>query len=359
MNRPLLARLLCPWLLLAAPLAAQEAPEAEFRLIGDVQQKITWSAGAWDGAAASVWAYTAELDPRFTYGPAAFTADSTWTLPLTADLAGGTPRVVFSEAYFRITPAEGLDLTFGQKRFNLGVGQTVTVGDSINPAVGFFDQKTGFRGVTAEWSPVSWGSLSGAVSTESGEADALTGAGQGSVLVGQLQATASLVARPSVTFNPALGLSYDWFGVILTAEGAAEFLPPDRRTEDWSDPALSGSAGARWTVGLGALGLDDVDLTLSGEYLHGGQDTGIRENAFLRVSLTSATAFTATAFAALDLGDQSVLGQATLSWSPWDNLELTADLKAAEGDEGSVYATLGTAAGNARYQASFATTYHF
>lgn len=383
--------------LLAGPAFAQEAaPGPAFSLIGSATQKLTAAAPGWTGTAGTAWSFTADLKPRFDAGPAAFRADTTWTLPLTASLTSAAPTVAVSEAYFRLTPAEGLDLTFGQKRFNLGVGQTVTVGDTINPAVGFFDQKTGFRGAGAEWSPVSWASVSAGLSGDQGTASSpVTGALQASLLVDKLQVTVSTVARKDVTFNPAVGVSYDLAGVILAAEGAAEFLPQVKRPTGsvptawvapapWSEPALSASAGARWTPSVG-----DWDLTLAAEVLHWAQGLDSaeteawkaalasatpaskaaaaalrsvlalrgRENAFFRFAVGTGGTFTVSAFGAVDLGDGSTLARGTVDWFPWDAVELTAILTAAIGTSGAAWEFVSSA--QDRYQASLSTTYHF
>lgn len=381
-------------LLLVLPfsVAAQEAPAPEFDLIGSATQKLTFAAPDWT-AGGSVWAFTADLKPKFTFGPVSFQADSTWTLPMTASLTASPPTVAVPEAYFRLRPTDSFDVTLGQKRFSLGVGQTFTVGDSLNPVIGFFDQKTGFRGATAEWSPVSWASASAAVSTEQGSAEApVTAAAQVSFLLDQLQLTVSAVGRKDVTFNPAVGVSYDLFGIILTAEGAAEFLPRGVRPsgpaaawkapQAWTEPALSASAGARWTPTLG-----DWDLTLAGEYLHWAQGWNSeetdawkaaavpgpslplakaaraalplrsRENAFFRVLVSTGGVFSVSAFAAADLQDLSVLGQGSVVWTPWDNLDLTATLQGVSGQAGTSWEFLNQ--NKDRYQASLATTYHF
>jgi hypothetical protein len=378
----------------AQDVPADQGPVPAFALIGSVTQKVAQNGPDWATAPTTSWAFTTDLAPKFTFGPVIFTASSTWTLPMTANLTSGTPTVVVPEAYFRISPTPALDLTFGQKRFNLGVGQTFTVGDSLNPVIGFFDQKTGFRGATAEWSPVSWASASAAVSTENGTASApVTAACQVAFLLDKLQLTASLVGARDKSFNPAVGASYDLAGVILTAEGAAEFLPQGKRPtsasvtgwaapEAWTAPELSASAGARWTITL-----FDIDWTLSGEYLHWAQGwtkdetdswkaafanpsfrgpaTAIRqtlplrsqENAFFRFSAVSGTEFSAATFAAVDLQDQSVLSQLTVTWTPWDNLDLTATLQAVSGQAGTSWQYLDPSQN--RYQASLATTYHF
>jgi hypothetical protein len=82
-----------------------------------------------------------------------------------------------------------------------------------------------------------------------------------------------------------------------------------------------------------------------------------RENAFFRFSAVSGTEFSAAAFAAVDLQDQSVLSQETVTWTPWDNLDLTATLQAVSGQSGTSWEFLNP--NKDRYQASLATTYHF
>lgn len=387
------------FLLLGGTLVAQEAPEPEFDLIGSTTQKLAYTAPDWKTDVTAAWGFTADLKPKFTFDAVSFQADTSWTFPLSASLVATAPTVAVYEAYFRLRPTDSLDVTLGQKRFALGVGQTFTVGDSLNPVVGFFDQKTGFRGVTAEWSPVSWASVSAALSTEgavpgtAGGPD-LGAAAQLSLLLDQWQLTASAVGRKDVSFTPALGVSYDFFGIIFTAEGAAEFLPqgvrPDgalstwKAPEAWNEPALSASAGARWLMTLG-----DWDLTVAGEYLHWAQgwtnaetdDWKVavaqapaaalpqlqavrkalplrsRENAFFRASVGTGGEFLASGFAAVDLQDQSWLGQASVVWTPWDNLDLAVTLQAVSGAEGSSWQYLNP--NKDRYQASLATTYHF
>jgi len=366
--------------LVASPVGASglgDPGEPQFDLIGSTTQKVTEASTEWDEGPSATWAFTADLKPRFTYGPASFRADTTWTLPLSASLVAEAPRVAVYEAYFRVTALEGLDLTLGQKRLALGVGQRFTVGDSINPVVGLFDQKTGFRGVTAEWSPVSWASVSSGLSVEG---DGAEGALQASVLLGEVQVTASTVAGET-TFNPALGLSADVFGVILTSEAAVEFLPqgvrprsslPWEAPEAWTEPVPSASVGARWEPSLG-----DWDWSLSAEYLHWGQgwsdaethaweDAGrppapgafrSRENAFFRLAASTGGTVSASAFATVDLQDSSALGQGLVTWAPWDNLEVLVELLVALGDEGTAWEFVNPQ--HHRYQTSLALTYHF
>jgi hypothetical protein len=371
-----------------------EAPEAKVELIGDVYQQLTEIGTSWSSPSAYSWLFATDLRPKVSYGPVSFLADTTVDLPESGTLIPAEPSILVYEAYFRVTPFHAFDLTFGQKHYNIGVGQTFTVGDSINPVVGFFDQKTGFRGATAEWSPASWVSVSGAVSTDGNNPASPVEAQQVSLLLDKLQLTGSLVAGQNQTFNPGVGVSYDLATVILTAEGAAEFLPQGLRPQSdpmwnapaaWSSPALSGSAGARWTVTI-----SDVDYTISGEYLHWGQGftssevsvwesqastlraqmaaratRGIRdqENAFFRFSAVSGTEYSLTAFAAVDLQDASVLTQQSATWTPWDNLDFNLTLMSAWGGNQTAWQYIPANpvqfTPQSQYQVSFATTYHF
>lgn len=349
-------------LVATAPVAADDAQEATapapgptpgFVLIGDVAQKLTESSTDWTSTPGYTWAWTADLKPKVTYGAVGFVADTTWNLPLNGSLATGVPTVTVYEAYFRVTPVDAVDLTFGKKHFNLGVGQTFTVGDPLNAAVGLFDQKTGFRGATVEYSPTSWLSASAAASTDGTNPRAPAHAEQLAVLADRWQLTVSLAAEADRTFTPAVGASYDLGGVIVTAEGAVDLGAPGR-----ADPAPSASAGARYT-----LTLFDVDFTLAAEYLHwalaGTRGIAGEENAFFRFTVASGTALTLTTFTAVDLGDRSLVGQQTVAWAPWDNVEFAGTLRAAWGDSGTAWATLGAANSYAKYQASFAVVYHF
>jgi len=349
-------------LLLCVSVFAEDKPiQPEFSLIGDVTQKMAYTSKAWDSPDQVGWLFQSDLKPRFTYGPVSFTADTAWYLPLTASLSPSTPSLTVYEAYFRVTPAQSLDLTFGQKHYNIGVGQLFTVGDTINPVIGFFDQKTGFRGATAEWSPVSWASASAAWSTGTTPSQG-TGAAQGSLLLGDWQLTASGVAGQS-TLNPALGASYDLLGVILTGEGAAEFRPAGGALS--SSPKLSGSGGARYDITLS----DDWDLTLAGQYLYwanAGTTAAARgiagtKNGFVQVQLTGGTEFSVAALLVMDLEDRSLLHQTVVTWTPWDNVDFTATLQTADGGQGTSWQFVrDPVSGQAyKYVASLAATYHF
>jgi hypothetical protein len=374
---------ICVFVMLSVGLSAEDL-KPDFKLIGDVSQKVAYTAPSWESPDKVGWLFQTDLKPTFTYGPVSFTADTTWYLPLNASLTPDKPQLTVYEAYFRVTPVESLDLTLGQKHYNIGVGQIFTVGDTINPVIGFFDQKTGFRGATAEWSPVSWASASAAYSTGSSSSspspgappqpDKLVstglglGAGQISFLLDKLQLTASTVAGKN-TLNPALGASYDLGGIILTGEGAAEFRPDG---ETGSSQRLSGSGGARYTATLN----DDWDLTLAAQYLYWANAVGVAgaatdpaargiahtKNAFFQLQLTGGTEFSLATLVITDLEDHSVLHQTVVTWTPWDNVDFVATLQTASGSQGDAwqYVRDPLAPTNFyQYTASLATTYHF
>ncbi len=371
--------LICVFVMLPLGLWADDL-KPEFKLIGDVSQQVSYTSQNWDTPNSVNWLFQTDLKPTFTYGPVSFTADTTWYLPLDASQLPDKIQLTIYEAYFRITPVESLDLTFGQKHYNIGVGQIFTVGDTINPVIGFFDQKTGFRGFTAEWSPASWVSASAALSTGTNmeafdptnqptASDPVswtqgTAAGQVSVLLDKLQLTGSAVTGKQ-TLNPALGASYDLYGFILTGEGAAEFRPD---SETASPPRVSGSGGVRYTATL----TDDWDLTLATQYLYWANAGAVSDfaargiahtkNAFFQLQLTGGTQFSVATLVILDLQDHSALHQTVVTWTPWDNIDFVATFQNATGNTGDalqyVYDQL-PPYNYHKYIASLGTTYHF
>ena len=149
----------------------------------------------------------------------------------------------------------------------------------------------------------------------------------------------------------------------------------------WTQPAFSGTTGARYTFTIG-----DFDYTISGQYLHWGQGwtpgqtsawnaTGMttrttfpvrsQENAFLQLSAVSGTTWNLSGLGVMDLQDLSVLAQVSAAWDPWDNVEFSLAFLMAEGAQGSTFENLPTDSvldltnATSRYQVSFSTTYHF
>ena len=384
-------------------LSAQDEPR--FNYVADAGQILLGSAPDWNAGATAQWLLDLNGRLSFSQGATAFILDGSAYLPLGNSLQTGQALFDVAEAYVRLTPFPGLDLTFGKKRLNLGVGQTFTVGDSINPAINFFDQKSGFRGATWAWSPNAWFGWTGGISLErelgntlggtgtspTFSANNLAGATQLSVQTGRFQGTASLCFSPSQTFNPALGVSYDVSGVILTAEGAVEFLPQGlvpasgpvstwTAPTAWTQPAPSGSVGARYTWSVG-----DVDLTLQGETLYWGQGwtssqvaqanalpgTTVsalrpalrdRYNAIFHLDANSSNTFDLAGFCLVDLQDASTLYQASLTLYPWDSLDLVGIFQAATGAVTDAWNSVPLpppSMQTARYVVTFQTRYHF
>ena len=387
-------------------LEAQEGPQ--FSYVADAGQVLLGSASDWNAGASAQWLLDLNGRLSFSQGSAAFILDGSAYLPLGNSLQTGQALLDVAEAYVRLTPLTGLDLTFGKKRLNLGVGQTFTVGDSINPAINFFDQKSGFRGFTWAWSPNAWLGWTGGVSLErelgnspsasagalpTFQANNLAGATQFTLQKDRFQGTASLCFSPGQTFNPALGLSYDFSGVILTAEGALEFLPQGlvpstgplstwTAPTAWTQPAPSGSVGARYTWSLG-----DIDLTLQGEGLYWGQGwtteqtadfnaqalpastaasvrPALRDrlNTIFHLDVNSSDTFDLAGFGMLDLQDASMLYQASLTLYPWDGLDLVGVFQAATGSATNGWNSVPLpppSTQSARYVLTFQTRYHF
>ena len=387
---------------LNSPLVAQDEPR--FHYVADAGQLLLGWAPDWNSGAMTQWLLDLNGRLSFSQGAAAFILDGSAYLPLGNSLQTGQALFDVAEAYVRLTPFSGLDLTFGKKRLNLGVGQTFTVGDSINPAINFFDQKSGFRGATWAWSPNAWFGWTGGVSLERElgntsspgtypvfSANNLAGATQLSVQTGLFQGTSSLCFSPGQTFNPALGVSYDVGGVILTAEGAVEFLPQGlvpasgpvstwTAPTAWTQPAPSGSVGARYTWSLG-----DLDLTVQGETLYWGQGwtsnqaaqanalpqttmlalrPALRDryNAIFHVDAGSSDTFDLAGFCLVDLQDASALYQTNLTLYPWDGLDLVGIFQAATGAVTDAWSSVPLPPPNtqsARYVVTFQTRYHF
>lgn len=405
--------------LLAALAGAQESSDQapagpKYKLIGDVSQQILASAGDWGSQGTPYWIFQADLKHEFSFGQAAFVADHAVYLPLTGSQ---TVSSTVYEAYLRYTPAENLDLDLGKKRFNIGVGQSFTVGDTINPLTSFFDQKTGFRGLQAAWTPNQWFSLTAGLSAErnlgndrwnpasttSGtDAAKLAYAGQVQFLWDKLQITAALCASVDRSFNPSLGTSYDLGGLILTAEGAWEFLPQGIRPDGskpvgqwtspgaWTQGAPAASAGLRYTF----TPVTDLDITLSAEYLYWSQGWGTDEvqawkdakNALTTAALTSLrsalpvkgkhNAFLKAGFSGwqkvdfntlfvVDLQDASALGQGVLTLYPVEGLDFLFTAQEATGSADSAWGgfpastLLSSSAAQAVWSLSFQTKYHF
>lgn len=398
---------LCAWLGLAFapwPLAAQ-SEETPYSLIGDAGFQNDFNDKSWaldDSSARWTAAFFVEAKHRYVQERYEFSVHHLVNISQNAAPGPISLATTVYEAYALFKPADGFDLYLGQKRMNIGVGQTVTVGDSYNPSVGFFDQKTGAKGLLLNLSLGSWLGVSAGLSLDKvlesavPNSDLAVYGAQASVLWDRLQLVSGAVYRKAKTFNTSLGLSYDLGGVILTAEGAGEFLPqvayPNgsgpvwSRPGEWTEPRWSASAGARYTY----TG-DELTWTGACEYLYSGQGyTDAEDDLWKTLPESNATAigfkyglrpsvllnqhylfpklvlgwedwFGLTNAVFVNLTDGSLLFSHSLSWSPWEGLDLVASGRWSGGGGGTEWERIPAAPGSAGdvLQIAFQTKIHF
>jgi hypothetical protein len=277
------------------------------------------------------------------------------------------------EAYLLLRPADFLDIYVGKKRMNIGTGMTCTPGDSFNPESWFFDQKTGVRDVIVTVSPNSLLGISAGISLEQEiEIDSFTPeliryAFQANLVVDRLQLLASFVYCPIRTFNPGVGLSLDLFGIILSAEGAVEFDsetwyidgPAWRQHPAFTDPRFSGTAGARYECVT-----EDINMLVSAEYIYTGQSwTKDETEAWKNLNPSAMLAFRPPFFrnqhnialrtmfsgwsrlgiggtAIINCVDESVLLNTSVTFSPYDNIDLVANVLSGIGAPDSEWGSL-------------------
>ncbi len=231
-------------------------------------------------------------------------------LPGTASAISGIVR----EAYADLCPDGALSISLGKRRMQMGVGTVFAPGDMINPRLGFWDQKDGFRGLALEGSVGADLSLRGALSLEGnlgawaaaltarqalaayGPADlrytaaaataaaALAGTAgpadprlfiwgaSADAQVGTLQMALGGNFRPNRIVRPSIGFSADIAGLIFQAEGAVELAGALGGTPDSLPPGTApGSPGWYGTLGLRyTLYGGDFELTLAADGEYGG-----------------------------------------------------------------------------------------
>lgn len=392
-----------------------EETSPKYKLIGDITQTLgafgdTWTSGN------ALWTLQVDLKHELTLGPVAFIADhNIIALPLSIN----DIKMQIWEAYIRLIPCADLDITLGQKRFNIGTGQSFTVGDSFNPLTNFFDEKIGFRGVALQWAPTHWfnwgislnvernlgydrwnlSNLHNSTRTKTNlDPSLLAFATQTQFLLNKWQIIAALVASPDRTFNPSLGLSYDLYGIILTAEGACEWLSQYKQPESnkpftqwsarsaWSSPVLSGSSGARFSLAP----ITDIDLTFSAEYLYWGQGwnkeetqiwldalhsfsmtTALKDlrsnlfikgqhNAFFKASFSGWQTINLNGMIIVDLQDASLLSQLVLTYFVFEGFDLLVTWQSSQGKANSAWQFLSAAElGNPIWICNLQARYHF
>jgi hypothetical protein len=228
------------------------------------------------------------------------------------------PSMTVYEAYGRLDLGDSGQFFVGKRRMGLGIGTTFSPGDLVDPRSGFWDQKTGFRGLglTASLGPdvalraamsldrsfdayaaglqsksaaqAGVGSLpltgpyiaaQKAAAAYAAALDGAAGPADPRLIVWGISAEAQLEAlqvaaagvfaggSAKAATRPSLGLSYDLDGVILQAEGAVELS---------GGPDWFGTAGIRYTFSG-----DSSSLTASLDYDYNGKPGLLRGTHYL------------------------------------------------------------------------------
>jgi hypothetical protein len=273
----------------------------------------------------------------------------------TTALPSFSPLITVYEAYARLDMGNWGQLFVGKRRMGLGIGSTFAPGDLVDPRSGFWDQKTGFRGldfaaslgsdfslrmamsldrnfeawaasVHAKTAPASAAlaqPYAGALDGASGPADPrlITWAGTADAQLGSLQLSAAGVYRPDSVARPSLGLSYDLDGLILQGEGAAEFSADGAASP--TKPDWYGTVGLHWM----ASG-DSDSLSVALDYDYNGRASFLKHTNYLLpwISYTRNDVLNAYARALIGLDDDSALVSLGLTLYPAQafDLEFTA-----------------------------------
>jgi hypothetical protein len=331
-----------------------------------------------DPGGSALWALSADLLHRI---------ESTgWgaTLHHSIDLSsrsGAVSSTVY-EAFARLDLGDWGQLFVGKRRMGLGVGAAFSPADPVDPRTGFWDQKSGFRGLAVSASLGSELSLRACVSLERNlEAYQAALAAQGS-FASPAQKAAALAAlggasgpadpallgwaasidyrggiallaasaawSPGAYARPALGLSFDVGGFIAQAEAAVEL-------ED--GPSWHGTAGLRRTFS-GA----DASLTLSIDYDYNGSPGLLSNTHYLLAyaSLSAAWAFEAYVRALVGLEEPSALLSAGIVLLPATGFDLELAAALGLGEDGTEFAQRASAMRPpARWSAGLAARVHF
>jgi len=219
--------------------------------------------------------FEARLDHRLQVGPATDTL-GTQSITDTVD-----------EAYALVKVSNAVDVFAGQKRMGIGLASTFGLSDGLNPRNGYWDQRTGFRGCGARISVGDTFLLDSAVSVErlirlnSADGKKLTYATGFEWLPGNLDLAGCVTFSPGWTLLPALGLSYDLGGFIVSAEANLECMPQGKyprgssynefvygggQTRGMNAPVLSFATGFRADLAFGK-----GDVVVAADYAFLGQ----------------------------------------------------------------------------------------
>jgi len=297
--------------LLCGPLGAEGGPV--YSLSADAQAGFVLAGGGVEGAfdptsasTALAWVLGGDLLHRVEAPGWGFVLSQAFDLAGNAESANPSlpptdllvPRFKIYEAYARLDLGDRGQLFFGKRRLGLGLGTTFAPGDLLDPRSGFWDQKNGFRGLgltaslgsdlalraalgldrnleayAAGLRAKASASLPAKVAAEAAYSSLLGQAGGPAdprLFVWALSAdwqadiaqlAAAAVYAPDRFARPSLGLSLDLDGLIVQAEGAADF-GADPAT---LSPDLFGTAGLRTTFSGEA-----DSLTLSLDYAYNG-----------------------------------------------------------------------------------------
>ena len=351
---------LCP----GGGLAAEEAPR--YSLSAEAATSLTLAAEGLDPAvadSAALWGLTATFLHRIEARG--------WGLVLShsLDLSGQAaatpsfaPTLTVYEAYTRLDIDDWGQLFVGKRRMGLGVGTTFAPGDLIDPRSGFWDQKSGFRGLDLSASVGSELAIRAALSLDrnfdawaagmrakaapalraaylasrdgaAGPADPrlLVGALSADALFGALQVSVAGVFSQDSIARPSAGLSYDLGGVILVAEGAVELAG------GLDKPAWYGTAGARYTWSA-----DSVSATLALDYDYNGAPGILRQTNYVLPmgNLVFNDLFSLTARALVEVDSPSALVSAILTLYPVPGFDLEFTVLACLGAAGGEFASL-------------------
>ncbi len=306
----------------------------------------------------------------------------------TQSLPAFAPLLSVYEAYARLDIGDWGQLFVGKRRMGLGIGTVFAPGDLIDPRSGFWDQKTGFSGLDFAASLGSDVAIRAALSLDGNfsawaagmtaksadaqaaadlaaaaasgwplqpsaliqatklRADAAYAAALGGAAgpadprlmtwalstdaqLGGLQLAAAGVYRPDAIERPSLGFSYDFGGLILQAEAAAEFSA--NGAASLADPDLYGTGGLHY------MWSDEADsLSLALDYDYNGRAGLLAHSHYLLpwISYTRDEVLNAYARALVGLENPSAFVSLGLTLYPAQgfDLEFTALFCAGAGD---------------------------
>jgi hypothetical protein len=134
------------------------------------------------------------------------------------------------EAYLYMMPLDIFGFSLGKQRVNWGTSYVFSPTDKMHSSAGILDQETGFPGI-ALFLPVTADiNITGCVGVEDVIKNRENNFWEdirygitGSFLFGKFEFFTSFVYQNDAILLPGAGLSYDFFGFILTAETAVEF----------------------------------------------------------------------------------------------------------------------------------------